>query len=313
MLSQFKVTARDRPGTDGYAVIFRTHFWDDFVQRQFDRLVARVVDGHVYVLVDETNGHVDGIKHDRVVRMTEQDMLDMGLAKAGTGNLLWYNGDYPLYYFSQIQPDYSYYLQVEYDVVLNTDIDALVRQVAKDRVHFVATENLGPANGWYWRDTCVDYYPAEEVSPILICISIFSRESLTFLKSCRLAQSERFRAGGSTNWPMCEGFVGTEMKRSGLLCADLSEYGSIAACKWWPPNLESELPAFEAQPFVHPILDVDRYVGSVLKSPEGVAGYINLNSVLHRKLRKLPLNRYVQAVLSGFTKKFAKRVGFASL
>ncbi len=312
MLSQIETPTRDHPATSPYAVIFRTHFWDDFVQRQFDRLMARVVDGHVYVLVDETNGHVDGITHDRVVRMTEQDMLDMGLAQAGTGNLLWYNGDYPLYYFAETQPGYSHYLQIEYDVVLNTDIDALMRRVAEDRVHFVATANLGPGDDWYWRDTCLDYYRAEEVSPILICISIFSRESLAFLKDRRIAQSERYRAGAATHWPICEGFVGTEMKQGALLCADLSKYGSVAACKWWPPNLESELPAFEAQPFVHPILDVDRYVGSVLKTPEGVAGYINPNSQLHRKLRKLPLSQYAQAFFSGFRKKFAKRIGFAS-
>ncbi len=37
-----------------YAVIFRTHFWDAFAQRQFDRLASTVKTGHLYVLVDET-------------------------------------------------------------------------------------------------------------------------------------------------------------------------------------------------------------------------------------------------------------------
>ena len=136
-----------------YAVIFRTHFWDDFAQRQFDRLLARVGAGDVYVLVDETNGRVEGIRHDRVVRVTEQDMLDMGLPRAGTGNLLWFNGDYPLYRFLELHGAYDYYLQLEYDVVLNTDIDALVGRAAADGVDFIGLTKGEPVEEWAWLAT----------------------------------------------------------------------------------------------------------------------------------------------------------------
>ena len=60
------------------AVIFRTHFWDAFAARQFQRLTQKVGGGDVYVLVDETNGPVEGIPHDKVVRMTETDVLALG-------------------------------------------------------------------------------------------------------------------------------------------------------------------------------------------------------------------------------------------
>jgi hypothetical protein len=46
-----------------YAVIFRTHFWDDFARRQFARLRQMVREGDIFVLVDETNGPVVGIEH----------------------------------------------------------------------------------------------------------------------------------------------------------------------------------------------------------------------------------------------------------
>ena len=295
-----------------YAVIFRTHFWDDFAERQFNRLLARVGHGHAYVLVDETNGPVAGIRHDRVVRMTENDVLAMGLARAGSGNLLWYNGDYPLYYFADQHPEYDYYLQVEYDVVLNCDCDDLMRQVAADGADFVATANLGDAADWVWLDTCLESYDAEAVRNKLICISVFSRAALDHLAGRRLALSARYHAGVAKAWPMCEGFVATEMEQSGLRCADLSRYGSIAECKWWPPNLESELGSLAAQPFVHPILDQDRYIGSIMKYPGGLGGFINPQSVLHRKLRKLSPRLYARHVLLGLWSKSMKKLGIAA-
>ncbi len=295
-----------------YAVIFRTHFWDDFAQRQLERLTARVKCGRVYVLVDETHGHVPGIDYDHVVRMTEQDVLDMGLARAGFGNLLWYNGDYPLYYFAKECPGYQYYLQVEYDAVLNTDIDELMRRVAADGVHFVATSNLGQASEWVWLSSCLDYYRPEEVRNKLICISIFSGEALAVLARRRVAQSDLYDADADMAWPMCEGFLPSEMERTGLPCADLSQYGSIDALKWWPPNLETELPEFASQSFVHPILDRERYVGSVMKYAGGLGGFLNPNSVLHQKLRKLPLRLYTRYALSGLWKKSVKKLGFAT-
>jgi len=101
------------------------------------------------------------------------------------------------------------------------------------------------------------------------------------------------------------------MERSGLRSADLSRYGSIDALKWWPPNLESELPEFAGQPFVHPILDRDRYVGSIMKYSGGLTGFINPNSVLHQKLRKLPLKLYTWYTLSGLWKKSARKLRLA--
>ena len=58
----------------------------------------------VFVLVDETNGPVDtGIPHPRPwVRVTEAGPARHGLSRApASGNLLWFNGDYPLYRFAR--------------------------------------------------------------------------------------------------------------------------------------------------------------------------------------------------------------------
>ena len=38
-----------------YAVLFKCHYWDDFIERQLSRLMQRVGVGDVFVVVDETN------------------------------------------------------------------------------------------------------------------------------------------------------------------------------------------------------------------------------------------------------------------
>ncbi len=286
-----------------YAAIFRTHFWDEFVQRQFDRLLSRVGAGHVYVLVDETNGRVEGIGHDRVVRLTEQDMLDMGLPRAGAGNLLWFNGDYPLYYFLQRHGSYDYYLQLEYDVVLNTDVDQLIRRAAAGKADFVGLTKGEPVHEWAWLSTCQGVYDPAEIQYKLICLSLFSHRALQKLSARRLALAEQLRTGGIEAWPFCEGFIATEMGRRGFVSIELSHYLDTGAYDSWPPFVESDLPIMTGSPVIHPVLDQPRYISSLLKYKVGLIGYVDVNSLLHRKLRRLPADAYISALVKSFSQK----------
>ena len=54
-----------------YAILFKAHFWDAFVERQFRRLCARAGSGDVFVILDETNGPVAGVSHHRILSLTE--------------------------------------------------------------------------------------------------------------------------------------------------------------------------------------------------------------------------------------------------
>lgn len=40
----------DTEAANTYAVLFRTHFWDDYVERQYQRLRAQVGRGDVFIL-----------------------------------------------------------------------------------------------------------------------------------------------------------------------------------------------------------------------------------------------------------------------
>ncbi len=281
-----------------YAVIFRTHFWDEFCGRQLDRLRARVGSGDIYVMVDQTRGPVKGIPTDNVFPVTDQGILDAGFVAAGEGSLQWYSGDVPLYLFRAAHPDYDYYLQIEYDAVVNVPLDDLVAKMARDGVDVLGLTNkdIEPVQAWHWRSSCLDAYAPEEVRGILICFSAYSRHALERLAAARLAQAAQYHRGAIKRWPYCEAYVATEAHRQGLAVHQLTEFGDVERYRWWPPYLEEELPNFEKNSFVHPILDASKFVPSLFKMDLGLRALLNPASWLHRKLRLLGPAAYARAL-----------------
>ena len=290
------------------ATVFRTHFWDGFAQRQFDRLLAVSGGTDVVVLVDETSGPVT-VPHDRVVRVTENTLLAMGLPRAGQGNLLWFNGDYPLYAVRQQLPDYDTYLQIEYDVVINQPLAPLIAKAAADGADYVGLTKGEAAEDWFWRGSCEGVYAPEEVRHQLICLSLFSGKALTYLFNRRLAQAALLAKGTLQAWPFCEGFIPTELILGGFACRELSDFGDTAAYDHWPPYLEADAGTLAAFAFVHPVLDQPRYVASLHKYHIGLGGYLNPASLFHRKLRRLPSRDYIEVLAKSFLTKARRSVG----
>lgn len=291
-----------------YAVIFRTHFWDAFAERQLERLRKSVLHGDIYVLVDETNGPSPNIAHDKIFRMKEKDALELGLAKAGSGNLLWYNGDYPLYLFRRAHDDYDFYLQLEFDAVLNFDVDAFIARLAERGADFVAlTKGEAPLD-WPWLRTCSEVYRPEDVRFKLICVSIYSNKALRHLERRRLSLSADYQMGKISSWPFCEGFLATEVTKSDLVDVDLGEFFDMTAYDHWPPYVEDDLQNMRSAPVIHPVLDRKRYIDSMLKYPTGIKSYFMVWGGFHKKLRRLPLPTYVKVVTSSFFRKVTRNL-----
>lgn len=300
--------------TISYAVIFRTHFWDDFVERQFQRLSGQVKSGDIYVLVDETRGAVPGISGHRVFRLTDNQILAAGYVHAGEGSMQWYSGDVPLYMFEAAHPDYDFYIQLEYDVNINVDLDTVVERIAADGVDVVALTKGKPTANWMWLDTCLDVYGRHEVQNKLICLSIFSSRALRSLRQARLAHAARFRCGEIGRWPYCEGFVPTEAARQGLRQKELSAYGDVSAYDWWPPYLEADLPRLGRHDFLHPVLDTEKYRTSLFKINAGLKAILWPFSWYHRRLRRLGGREYAAILFGGplqsaFVRAFRRKFG----
>lgn len=277
-----------------YALIFRTHFWDAFAQRQFDRVSKRARCADIYVLVDETRGKIEGIGAKNVFGLTDDQIIAAGFVAAETGSTQWYSGDVPLYMFYKGHPNYDYYVQLEYDVNVHIEIDDLVRRLETDGVDVLGLTPAVDVDKWFWYNTCLEEYKSTEIRPLLICLSAFSNRGIATLYRARLEQADKFRAGELSAWPYCEGFVASEGARQGLKLGELSDYGSVAAYDWWPPFIESDLPILKHEAFVHPVLDRDRYVASLFKQSVGLGWLLAPNSWIHAKLRRLGFVGYIR-------------------
>ena len=283
-----------------YAVVFRTHFWDEFTDRQLRRLRSKVHLGDLFVLVDETRGHVTGITSDKVFGLTDEQILSAGYVRAGEGSIQWFSGDVPLYMFQNAYPGYEYYVQIEYDAIINVDLDQVMGDVARNKTDIVALRENEEDKTWHWHSTCTGFYHPSEVTHLLVCLSIFSHKALQQLSAKRLEQAAQFKGGGVTQWPHCEGFIGTEAKKQNLKITGLDAFGDVGAYRWWPPYAEREAFRLRHHAFIHPVLEQSRFVPSVLRNgfKPSIKRLLLPNSWVHERLRKLGPIGYVRALLS---------------
>ena len=283
------MTAHPKPPPT-YAVLFRTHVWDDFVERQYQRLRAKVGRGDLFILADETSRPL-AIPHPNVVSHTQAGVLALGLHGGGHGNMLWFNGDYPLYYFYARHGAYDYYVMTEYDVGVQRNLDDVVDQVAGTGTDLVSVPSEEPLEPWLAR-TCRDAYAPEEVRQCLICISVYSNRAIRRLYDRRLEMSGQQQAGQMPHWPYCEAFIPTEVARAGYKATDLSAFGPISRYKWSPAVIEADLPILSQEAFVHPVLDAQRFVQHTMRNLWPPESFFDPRNKVARLLRRAPVGVY---------------------
>lgn len=279
-----------------YAVLFKTHFWDEFNQRQLERLKARVGRGKIYVVVDSTFGPCPVVDHEHVIKVTEADLANLGLAPITThGSILWYNPDYMNYVAAKNIPPCDYYVCVEYDVAINVDLDSLIDTLAADEVDYLGFPIRKPAVEWPWYDMHVDVY-GTDMLVYLSCLSAFSNRALHMLQARREAMGREFAAGTLGFWPNNEALVPNEVRAAGMKLDTLTRHGRSEQYDWWPPLEEAELPKVADQSFVHPVLHGARYVRSLVHHQSSLKELCYRNSALRRKLDRFN-PKLVRAVL----------------
>ncbi|WP_198374089.1 hypothetical protein [Neoroseomonas rubea] len=252
--------------TRRYAVVFKAFYFDDFVRRRLAQVVAAAPSADVFLMMDETRRSAGPIDFDRVIRFRESDVVALGFAAIAKGSLLWYNADYPLYYFQHLYPSYDYIAMVEYDAVPNAGLDELIQQCRAQDVDFVGEPILKPLDRYWWTRTLLRFYPPAAIRPSLICAAVFSARAVRHLAERRLEQGRAYDLPDAKEWPIGEAFVGTELALHGFNMRDLASFGQLTHYDWWPPTHESELQRLSGEVFVHPVLTGRRYVMSVFKS-----------------------------------------------
>ena len=294
-------TGTETPGSaPGYVLVFKTHAWDPFIARQFERYKARCCHGALVVLADETGGPLGPIPHDHVIRTTNAELLALGLADAyGKGGLIWWNTDYPNYLAYQRLPGYGHYMFVEYDTCAALDIDAFVAEVAARQLDLVALPTRQDKASWYWTKWHEAAYAYDEMQGSLNCVSVFSGRAMDLLLRRRQEMAREHAAGTLKFWPGNEVFVATEIGRAGYRFASLEEFGNADRYEWHPPILEDDMPEAEDL-FLHPVLDRRRYIASVLKFEFDLSSYLTPSSKLRRELARFPARDYVPHMPGAF-------------
>jgi hypothetical protein len=276
-----------------YAVLFRTHVWDKFIDRQYGRLCDQIGNGDVFVVANNTSGTCNPPDDLPLVSFCEGDIVDLGYAKGGSGEMLWYNVDYALYYFAKLKPDYDYYVLFEYDVVVTVPLDEVIAAVHASGIDLVGLSTSDPISEWWFRSSCLEVYKEEELRKMLLPLGIFSSNAVRHLSRRRLELSGDLRSGQLQTWPHCEAFIPTELARAGYVIEELSRFGPSEHLNHTPPLLEHDLGAMQGESFLHPVLDTPRYVANAIKYEYRPESFFLPSSILRQRLRRVAVGHYV--------------------
>jgi hypothetical protein len=279
------------------AVFCRTHLWDRYVAEQAERLRSLSARGHFYVLADETRSVLpveDFIKFSH----SDLDFEPLGLERYFNTNLLWYNGDYPLYKIATNLPHYDWYVVAEYDVLTNVDLVGLAQAAAAAGAEAVGF-NFHPVEPeWPWRDSCSGIY--EQPWRGLIPLLAVSRLAIEHLFAARRRLTQRFRRREIDRMPFCEAFVPTELRMARLNCLDLGYFGSTERFEFWPPHLEGTVQLGAEPAFIHPVLDERRYIPNRLRHDNEPESYFDPTSPLRTDLARCSADIAAPHLLEAF-------------
>jgi hypothetical protein len=300
-----------------HAILFKTHFWDGFTRRQLDRLKSMTKASDIYVIVDETRGKVGPIEHDRVIRTNENQLVQLGFADAATDkSLFWYNTDYPLYAFFTDNENYDFYSMIEYDVKINRNIDEIVVNMADGGVDYLGFPLRTPFQDWPWFEMHVPLYGRDNIMVYLSCLAIFSNRAVRLLRDRRQEMTRQFNAHELAFWANSEAFIPTEINLAGFKLASLSDFGPTSAYDWWPPTYETDADDLGSEAFVHPVLEGDRYIRSILRHEPRLLSFFWRDSRLSRELSRFPRETYrqhlryeIQRRLRDFARRQLERFG----
>jgi beta-1,4-mannosyl-glycoprotein beta-1,4-N-acetylglucosaminyltransferase len=272
-----------------FAVLFRIHYWDQSVSNAFEILKNGVRFGDVWVVPDETNGHVDVPEGVQVFPIDVTMVKNMGLPAFPDDNVMWYNNDYGLYLFYREHQEYDYYVLVEHDAIITFSLDGLIVTVSELGLDFAAMPNKVGDQEWISMPTCTEIWTKDVVRPHLLCFCIIAGHTIPSLLSARLAHADKLFSGEIQRWPLAEGFVPTQLAQSGFEIGDLSRLVDTELYDWWPPTHFSEIRELEPGKIIHPVLAGDRYIESLLRYDHlPPSSWFAPESVLRRKLGREP-------------------------
>ncbi len=217
------------------AVLIRAHRADAKLYDLIDKL-QRNRDGYdLYLIVDETKGRPT-INFDRIVWHSVDSCRALGLTQPHPA-LLWYCGDFPLYFAMRALPDYRHYVMIEYDVDLVKSDASFMNEVClrlKDPkwadLDFAALEFYKMTENTGWHSACRKALPERYCYFAYFPIVLVSKSAAAYLFSQR--QLEAVRRTPETDIIHCEAFVASHAMAAGFRCVNFNDF--IPGCYTLP-------------------------------------------------------------------------------
>jgi len=211
-----------------YAVLFKTHIWDQTVIKLYDLLCSKAKHGQIFVIIDDDTAQFDDPPGTSVIRYGHGHLQRCGLENTGS---FWANGDYQTILFWLDHSHFDYYVSVEYDVAVGVDLDAIIASMEANRIDSLSEPVSEDIAHWPHLGSCVDFYNFRDIKPGLFCISFFSRAMVAAIYARRLLQVQQKRKLATNLFPLGEAVLGSEPGIMGLNedrllnhCANLNTY-----------------------------------------------------------------------------------------
>lgn len=253
-----------------YAVLFRTHYWTDYLEERYADLKSQIKSGDLFITYDATNSSPP-VRAD-VVPHSVDSLRDIGLYLPAT-KALWYCGDYPFYDFFLKKPDYDYYIMIENDVLIKgVDLDDVMLKLHEQHIdvlgaHFAKyapdanfmTAKIGKSLYTTWQKC---FFP----------IVGLSRSALVSLYASRLRQSQAKFRSKEAELPFCEAFLGSEAADSGMNYVELRKFMPVKRYGAGKYFLHGMIDRGIDVGVWHPVLPTDKYLDAVVKHEYSVRG-----------------------------------------
>ena len=248
-----------------YTIVFTTYSWDHFVERQYRRVLSQCKTGDVYILADETRGALPIDAAFPKLSITEDIVADLSVSRQFNKALFWHNLDYLYMAFFAAHPEYEYYIFMDYDAVIREDVDRLIARIVQARADLVAEPVADDMAKWKYTRQHAKLYPPDRIAGCILPVVVLSHAAVAHLSRRRRELSALAAIRRDFFWPFCEAFVATELAVAGFKSVNLSSFGDTSHFAWWPAIFEDQLCAMPGEGFLHPVLDYERFVGSLLQ------------------------------------------------
>jgi hypothetical protein len=233
-------------------VALRTHVWNADVAAMARRMAHYSMGATFVILADETNATLDTAPFQKISHTN--DFSSLGLPNFPTGQVLWYNADYPLYVLRLAFPNALSFAMIEFDVAVNVDLAAIMQQAITENTDLIAYALPDPPVWWTWREWTGTHFanPVRLLLPVLI----LSGRAIDTLFARRLELAGRKWPETPADWPYCEVFIPSVVAETpGFSIGDISDYANLPHYTFRHPMHLNDPEANTAGNICHPVLD----------------------------------------------------------